>query len=212
MELTAVAYFLNTAFDTFDKSVTLLIHNLYLLAGDFFTPFFNFISLLGKGGIFLILLAAALMYIKKTRRFGTAMLIGLAIGAILTNLVLKVWIARPRPYLYDFYKDIWWTVGAKTEQDFCFPSGHTNAAFAAATAVFWVGRKKISWTAFFFGILMGMSRIYLVVHYPTDVIGGIIVGFISGSVAVIIANHLPEVYYGKDFSKKAKAVPDEVIR
>ena len=73
MELTPAAYWLNTALAGFDQSVTGAVHQLYLSAGGFFTPFFKLISLLGKGGIFLIILSICLMLYKKTRRYGTAM-------------------------------------------------------------------------------------------------------------------------------------------
>jgi len=197
MELTAVSNWLNTVFAEFDLTVTNAVHGLYEAAGGFFTPFFNFISLLGKAGLFLIILSFVLMFFVRTRRFGAAMLLGVAIGALFTNLWLKVVIARPRPYLFNEYRQLWQLVGMKTESDFCFPSGHTCAAFAASTAVFWTGNKKISWTAFIFGILMGLSRIYLVVHYPSDVIGGIIIGFLAGSLGALIAAHLPEKFYRK---------------
>ena len=68
MQLTALALWLNTAFAGFDEAVATAIHQLYVAAGWFFTPFLSFISLLGKGGIFLILLSIALMLFRKTRR------------------------------------------------------------------------------------------------------------------------------------------------
>ena len=206
MELTAVAYWLNTAMAGFDESVTASVHKLYDLAGGFMTPFMNFISLLGKGGIFLILLSVALLLLKRTRRFGTAMLIGLFVGALFVNLFLKVVIARPRPYTdpEGFFYPLWLIMGQHTESDMCFPSGHTNAAFAAMVPLFILGNKKVSWLALVFGILMGISRIYLVVHYPTDVIGGFITGTIAGIIGTLIAINLPKKWYRWDLFKKAK--------
>ena len=89
MELTATALWLNTAFAGFDQGVTAVVHKLYEAAGGFFTPIMEVISLMGKGGIFLIILSLILAFLKKTRRFGTAMCLGLAIGAIFVNLFLK---------------------------------------------------------------------------------------------------------------------------
>lgn len=206
MGMTAVAYWLNTAMAGFDESVTASVHKLYDLAGGFMTPFMNFISLLGKGGIFLILLSVALLLLKRTRRFGTAMLIGLFVGALFVNLFLKVVIARPRPYTdpEGFFFPLWLIMGQHTESDMCFPSGHTNAAFAAMVPLFILGNKKVSWLALVFGILMGISRIYLVVHYPTDVIGGFITGTIAGIIGTLIAINLPKKWYRWDLFKKAK--------
>lgn len=206
MEITAAALWLNTTFAAFDQSVTLLVHQLYTMAGGFFTPFFEFISLLGKGGIFLVLLSLALMFYRPTRRFGTAMLLGVAIGALFTNVWLKVVIARPRPYADEssiFYQ-LWLLVGQNVESDKSFPSGHTTAAFSTMTALFLMGNKKYSWTAFIFAFLMGLARIYLVVHFPSDVLGGIIVGVIAGCLGALIASKLPEAWYAS-WRKKKKA-------
>ena len=173
MEITAAAQWLNTTFAAFDQSVTLLVHRLYEAAGGFCSPFFEFISLLGKDGIFLVLLSLALILFRPTRRFGAAMLLGIAIGALFTNLFLKVVIARPRPYADEnsvFYQ-LWLIMGQHVESDKSFPSGHTTAAFSTMTALFFTGNKRYSWTAFIFAILMGISRIYLVVHFPSDLLG-----------------------------------------
>lgn len=211
MEINAAAMWINSAFADIDLAVTWAIHGLYDLAGGFFTPFFEFISFLGWNGFLLILLSAALILVKKTRRFGTAMLIGLALGAFLTNCVLKIAIARPRPYTDEasMYNAFWKLVGMNTESDKSFPSGHTTAAFAAMTAVYLVGNKRISWTAYIFAFLMGISRIYLVVHFPSDVIAGMIVGIVSGIIGTVVASKLPSKYYRSNFPHKKKAPAGE---
>ena len=197
MELTAAALWLNTTFAGFDAAVTAGVHKLYDLAPGFFTPFMEFISLLGKGGIFLIILSLLLLVFKKTRRYGTAMCIGLAIAFAFVNLYLKVVIARPRPYMDQssvFYQ-FWTMVGQHVESDKSFPSGHTNAAFATMIPLFLLGDKRWSWTALVFAILMGISRIYLCVHFPSDVIGGAITGTIGALLGILIAEKLPEKWY-----------------
>ena len=197
MELTSAALWLNTTFAGFDAAVTTAVHKLYELAPGFFTPFMELISLFGKGGIFLIILSLVLTFFKKTRRFGTAMCLGLAIGALFVNLYLKVVIARPRPYVDQssvFYQ-FWTLVGQHVESDKSFPSGHTNAAWAAMVPVFLLGDKRKSWLALVFALLMGVSRIYLVVHYPSDVLGGMITGSIAGILGVLIAVNLPKGWY-----------------
>lgn len=149
--------------------------------GWFFTPFLSFISLLGKGGIFLILLSIVLMLFRKTRRYGTTMLLALAIGALVTNVCFKPLVARPRPYTHDgsIFQQYWEMLGKHTESDKSFPSGHMTAAMAASLAVFLRGNKKVSWTALLFALAMGVSRIYLSVHYATDVLGGVLTGSIG---------------------------------
>ena len=207
MQISAAALWLNSFFAGFDQSVTLAIHRLYEFAGDFFTPFFEFISFLGKDGIILVLLSLALMLFKKTRRFGTAMLFGVALGALITNCCLKILIARPRPYADEgglFYQ-LWLTVGQNMESDKSFPSGHTTAAFATMTAVFMSGKKSVSWTAFIFAVLMGIARIYLVVHFPSDVLAGIIVGVLAGVIGTLVSRKVSAKWYEADlFRRKAK--------
>ncbi|MCR5090275.1 MAG: phosphatase PAP2 family protein [Oscillospiraceae bacterium] len=203
MALTAGAAWLNTAFAAFDERITLAVHSLYESCGGWITPIMEFISLLGKGGIFLILLSLVLLLCRPTRRMGTAMIIGLSVGALLVNLWLKVVIARPRPYAdaESIYYSLWLLLGSHTESDFSFPSGHTNAAFAAMLPLFLLGKKNWSWLALIFGILMGISRIYLVVHFPSDVLGGMITGILSGVLGTLIALRLPKKWYDWDLKK-----------
>ena len=204
MEMTAAAAWLNTTFANFDQSITTAVHRLYESCGSWMTSVMELISLLGKGGIALIVLSLVLLVIRKTRRFGTAMLLGLATGAVVVNLWLKVVIARPRPYadINGFYYPLWQMMGSHTESDYSFPSGHTNAAFACMVPAFLLGKKSWSWLCLLFAFLMGVSRIYLVVHYPSDVLGGLIMGTIAGLLGVLIMKHLPEKWYSWSLKKE----------
>ena len=207
MEITASALWINQTFAAFDTGITTAVHKLYDLAGGFFTPFFELVSLFGKAGIFLILLSLALLIYKPTRRFGTAMLLGVTIGAIFTNLCLKVYIARPRPYADEssLFHQLWLTVGQNLESDKSFPSGHTTAAFASMTPVFILGKSRAKCAAIIFAMLMGIARIYLVVHYPSDVLAGMFVGIFAGCLAVLIAQKLPRKWYTWDVMEKKRA-------
>ena len=204
MEMTAAAAWLNTTFANFDQSITTAVHRLYESCGSWMTSVMELISLLGKGGIALIVLSLVLLVIRKTRRFGTAMLLGLAIGAVVVNLWLKVVVARPRPYadINGFYYPLWQMMGSHIESDYSFPSGHTNAAFACMVPAFLLGKKSWSWLCLLFAFLMGVSRIYLVVHYPSDVLGGLIMGTLAGLLGVLIMKHLPEKWYSWSLKKE----------
>ncbi len=206
MTMTAGAAWLNSTFAAFDESITLAVHQLYESCGNWMTPVMDFISLLGKGGIFLIVLSIILLINRPTRRYGTAMIIGLALGALVVNVWLKVVIARPRTYAdpNGVYYPLWQMLGSHTESDFSFPSGHTNAAFAAMVPLFLLGNKKISWLALVFAFLMGISRIYLVVHYPSDVIGGMITGTLAGIIGTLITTLISSdsKWYKWDLMKK----------
>lgn len=211
MTMSPIATWLNTFFYGFDRAVLSALHKLYDVAPGFFTPFAEFISFLGLYGIILIALGFFLVFFKKTRLIGTAMLLSLAVGSLATNLWLKPSVARPRLYsdtyvaLYgDYLRNLWIMLGQHLEVDYSFPSGHTTAAFASMTAVFLTGNKKISWTAFIFAFLMAFARLYLVIHFPSDVLGGIIAGTLAGILGTFIARKLPGKYYELVFFGKNK--------
>lgn len=208
MNMTAAAAWLNSFFAGFDEGIVNAVHKLHECAGDWTQPFAEFVSLLGKGGIALIILSLILLIFRPTRRYGTAMCLGLAIGAIAVNLWLKVVIARPRPYAdpQSIFYPIWLAHGSHIESDFSFPSGHTNAAFAAMVPVFWLGNKRWSWLALIFAVLMGISRIHLMVHYPSDVLCGAITGTIAGIIGTLIALRIPDDsrWYGWDLRKERR--------
>ena len=195
--LTPVAGWLNTSLAALDESTAIAVHRLYELAPGFFTPFLNLITLMGKGGIFLILLSFALMLFRPTRRYGCAMLLSVTVGALITNLTVKPLVARPRPYTWDgsVFQQYWIELGKHTESDKSFPSGHMTAAMAASMAVFLTGKKKVSWTAFIFAFLMGLSRVYLSVHYTSDVLGAIVTGSVGGLLGTWISRKIPEGFY-----------------
>jgi len=208
MELTALALWLNTTFAAVDESVAIAIHKLFYAAPGFFTPLLTFMSTtLNHGGIYMILLSFVLIWFPKTRKFGTAMLAALAVGAFVTNLLFKPLAARPRPYTWDgsVLQQIWREMGCHMEKDKSFPSGHVNAAMAVSVAVFLVGRKKVSWTIFIYAVFVGVSRIYLGVHYFSDVLGGYFVGTIGGVAGYIVCVKVPEVWYTLDFGALLKA-------
>lgn len=182
-----MAEFLNTSFAGFDGAIFNAMHGLAGSAGGFFTPVFKLITLLGEKGLIFFVSALILMLFSKTRKLGICMFGAVACGALLTNVVLKDVIARPRPFLSNLdYAQYWLFVGAPEESGFSFPSGHMTAIMAAMTAMFILCNKKWSWVGFVGVILMGVSRIYLIAHYTTDVIAGILVGALSGVIAFFI--------------------------
>ena len=220
-----MAEFLNTAFNGFDGGVFNAMHNLAVGAGGFFTPFFKIITLLGEKGILFILAGLVLLCFAKTRKIGVCMIGAIAIGAIITNITLKPLVARARPFTDSQFTGFWEYVGSPAESENSFPSGHTTSIMAFATAMFITCNKKWSWVWFVATILMGASRIYLIAHYTTDVIAGIIVGGIAGVFAFFITKLIYKIVEkNKDkkffkfvlefdvaslFTKKEKAVQEE---
>ncbi len=185
-----MAKWLNLTFYNFDKAVFCEMHNLAKNAGGFFTPFAKVFSVLGEGGLFFIALAIALMLFKSTRKVGFTMLLAVGVGALFTNVIIKNAVARPRPFTQEEYKPFWEFVSAKRQSEFSFPSGHVTVTMTSMTAIFWVCKKRWSWIAFFAVPIMAFSRVYLIVHYTTDVIGGAIVGATTGTIAYFISKYI----------------------
>lgn len=176
-----MAHWLDTVCYAFDHAILKAIHDFTVATNGIFGFLMRMISFLGEEGICLILLGLVLFCFKKTRRQGACVLFAIACGAVITNILLKNIVSRPRPFADEaraFY-DWWQYIGAPHASKNSFPSGHTTSAMAAMTALFLTTNKKYSWSAFIFAALMGLSRMYLMVHYPTDVLGGLIAGAIG---------------------------------
>ena len=156
-----------------EGAVLLWIQN--CLRGTLTDPVFSFYTQLGNAGLIWIILSALMLCFKRTRRAGAAGLLALAVGFVLTNLTIKPLVGRIRP---------WLTVEGLTalvaEHDpNSFPSGHTCAAFAAVYAWRPYLPKGCGNTALICAVLMGLSRLYVGVHFPTDVLAGVLVGCLS---------------------------------
>lgn len=140
------------------------------------------ITMLGEAGWIWILLAVVLLARKKTRKLGAAVAISLVLDLVLCNLLLKPLVARPRPF--TFRSEL--TLLVKAPRDFSFPSGHTAASFAAAAALLF--SKSRGWIpAMVLAAAIALSRLYLYVHYPTDVLAGGAVGIACGFFGAILA-------------------------
>ncbi len=140
------------------------------------------ITMLGEVGWIWILLAVVLLARKKTRKLGATVAISLVLDLIFCNLLLKPIVARPRPF--SFRPEL--TLLVKAPRDFSFPSGHTAASFAASSSLLFLKHKIWIPTMVLAG-LIALSRLYLYVHYPTDVLAGAAVGFLCGFFGAILA-------------------------
>ena len=158
------------------------------------------ITMLGDAGIFWMVCAAILVLTKKHRRTGFAMAIAMVMGLVVCNMILKPTVARIRPY--DFQESLGVTIHLLIEKqhDYSFPSGHTIASFEACTAML-LGSKKLGIPATLLAILIAFSRMYLYVHYPTDVIASVILGTIFGVIGHLIVSNISISRKGK-FLKK----------
>ena len=149
------------------------------IAENLYCPFLDtlmpLVTKLGDAGIFWIAVAVALLIFPKTRKIGLSMGAALLIGLVVCNLTLKPLLARIRPYDYQlehFGKTI--TLLVATPHDFSFPSGHTLASFEAAIALT-VYNRKWGIPAIVLAAVIAFSRLYLYVHYPTDVLFSLVI-------------------------------------
>ena len=181
----SILHFLNDTLRGFDYNLIKVISSWHC---GFLTFIFKAITFLGEKGIIFFLTGIVLMLFKKTRALGICMFGAVSIGAIITNFILKDYIMRLRPFesgnitYYNWYLE----VGAPKESGYSFPSGHVTAIASAMTVLFIYLNAKWSFIPIIATIFMGISRVYLLAHYPTDVIAGIIVGIISGILAYFI--------------------------
>ncbi len=159
---------------------------------DFLDDLMVLLTRLADDGILWIVLAVALICFKPTRKMGISVGLALILGLIVGNLGLKNLFARPRPYTVNAEA----TLLIDKLSSYSFPSGHTRCCFESAMAMF-LCDKRWGKAAFVLGGIIGFSRMYLYVHYPTDVLGGIILGIINGLIAFFVVDR---VY--KYFEKK----------
>ncbi len=156
-----------------EGAVLLWIQN--CLRGPLTDPIVSFYTQLGNAGLIWIALSTLMLCFKRTRRAGVAGLLALGVGFVLTNLTIKPLAGRVRPWLT--VKGLTALVAEGDPNS--FPSGHTCAAFAAALG--WRPHLPRRWgnTALACAVLMGFSRLYVGVHFPTDVLAGALVGAAS---------------------------------
>ena len=157
----------------------------HLLRNEFLDVIMPFISALGNAGIFWILLTLVLLIIPKTRKTGLASAIALLIMLVTGNMIMKPLVARLRPFTINTAIELL----IPPPLDFSFPSGHTFASFASATAIM-KNNRRFGIPALILAACIAFSRLYLYVHYPTDVFFGLIFGVLAGLAGCWLANRL----------------------
>ena len=152
-----------------------------------------FFTHLGDSGLIWAVLMAVLLMFRKTRRVGCVLAAALFIDAVLCNLLLKPLVARVRPC--DILTEVQLLI--PRPDDFSFPSGHTAASFASVTALWLAGKNRWALAALPVGVLIAFSRMYLCVHYPTDIFGGALLGIACGWIGAKLAGMIWQKRFAK---------------
>lgn len=144
-----------------------------------------FITSLGNGGLFWIALGLILLFQKNknSKRKALNLFLSLIIFSLVGLVILKPLIGRPRPFMVEAFNLL-----IKPPMGYSFPSGHTGSSFAAAFTIYYYNKKQ-GLLALILAALIGFSRMYLSVHYPTDVLAGLVLGGLSSLVATKIINN-----------------------
>jgi len=172
----------------FEGSILLWIQN--NLRSGFLDPIMKAITMLGDKGLIWILITLALLIARRTRKLGVMCAASMVFGLIVTNLIIKNWAARIRPY--EMVQGLNCIV--PLAKDWSFPSGHTTNSLACAWVLFRRAPKKWGVPALVLAILISLSRLYVGIHYPTDVIGGAVIGIGSACLAMWLVPKLEQKY------------------
>lgn len=147
------------------------------LQADWLNPIAVFFTSLGNGGLIFIVAAIILLLFRQTRRAGASAGVAMIVGLLVTNLTIKPLVERARPWIVMDGLNNLVTSGDMHS----FPSGHTTAAFAFGVALCAVlPQKWAKAAALIAAALMGLSRLYVGVHFPTDVLAGAVIGTAAG--------------------------------
>ena len=152
----------------------------------FLNPVMIFVTHLGDKGLFWIALTLLMLFFRKTRRTGVASAISMVIGLIVANLLLKNLVHRIRPY--EMIEGL--ELMIEKQKDFSFPSGHATNSFACAWVIFRTMQKRYGVPALVLAILISLSRLYVGVHYPTDIIAGVAIGIGAAEAGIAIVKAL----------------------
>ncbi|MBR5270693.1 MAG: phosphatase PAP2 family protein [Clostridia bacterium] len=177
----------------FEQFEFLILNNIQQIKNPVLDNIFLFITKLGNSGILWITTAILMLFFAKYRKTGVLTLVSLAVVSVVFTLLMKNLVARERPYTYIegilAFDEM--SVGIPSHDTFSFPSGHSVTSFAAATCIF-LRHKKLGVICYGVALLISFSRLYMYVHFPSDVICGAIFGILSALVVNFVEGKLSE--------------------
>lgn len=168
---------------TLDEKILLWIQE--YLRNDVLSTFFSFFTHLGDHGELWIAIILVLLFLSKYRKIGITALLALVSTFLMVDFVIKPWVKRIRPY--EVIIGLERLVGP--ESSFSFPSGHSSTSLAVGYVLLRKLPPIYGVSAFLLAILMGFSRMYVGVHYPSDVIVGGLIGIILGEICIRLESY-----------------------
>lgn len=162
-----------------------VLNNIQGWRNDFLDRLMPCISFLGYWGLLWIVITVMCLAVRKYRKLGRSLAFSMIFGFIACNIILKRIVQRMRPYVLNGTVKLI----VPPESDFSFPSGHTFFAFSAATIIF-IYNKKLGALAYLAAFAIAFSRLYLYVHFPTDIIFGALFGIVIAVISYKIDNML----------------------
>lgn len=159
------------------------------LKNDIFDTVLPIITSLGNGGMLWILIGVLCLFFANTRRMGFQMLLAMGLGFLIGNMGLKILIARERPYTFIEGMELL----IKEPSDFSFPSGHTLSSFSAALTIVQY-YKGAGIAAIVLAAVIAFSRMYLYVHFPSDIMAGVLLAVLMAWMAKYV---IQKIYHSK---------------
>lgn len=178
------------------------LHRIIDSRNDFLTAVGKFLTFLGDKGIFWIVLCLVLIIIPKTRRIGIYAAAALAVQFLLGEVMIKHIVQRDRPFVQD---PTLTTIIPVPTGKYSFPSGHTASSFAVSVSVF-MQNKKLGIPLIFIAFMIMLSRLYFCVHFPTDVMAGLVLGAAVAAAVFFMLNYILKKHGGRAPWAKNKGV------
>lgn len=174
------------------------------IRNEFLDTIVPHITFLGSGGAIWILISIILICFNKSRKTGVTVIVSLLLGLIFSTIILKSLVARERPFNSDFglLNVDMLLIGAPSGR-FSFPSGHSVSSFSAATILLAYNRK-IGIPALLLAVAICFTRLYLYVHFPSDVVIGAILGILLALFSIFIVNKIWEKINERKLSNNSK--------
>ena len=179
-----------------------------IFENDVMDTIMKFITHLGDAGIIWIIITLCLLISKQYRKLGILCAIGLILGLIIGNGIVKNLVSRERPFELADSIDRIFPIKIDKPTDRSFPSGHTQASFIVAT-ILMMAKRKFGIPALILACLIAFSRLYLKVHFPTDVLGGMLMGIAIGLTVWFVYKWKFEKKFGPVINQNYKRKKDE---